>query len=85
MQDKHPPIESPCVRNCCLNEDNVCLGCFRTLAEIMEWGPASGDERRRILVKAMRRRHSYHLERLKSQGTLWRLLSPARKKDRPEA
>jgi len=51
----------------------------------MEWGPASGDERRRILVKAMRRRHSYHLARLKSQGTLWRLLSPARKKDRPEA
>jgi predicted Fe-S protein YdhL (DUF1289 family) len=70
MQDKHAAIESPCVRNCCLNEDNVCLGCFRTVAEIMEWGSAPGDERRSILVKAMRRRHAYHLERLKSQASV---------------
>ncbi|WP_239649575.1 DUF1289 domain-containing protein [Methylocucumis oryzae] len=23
-------IDSPCVRNCCLNNDDVCLGCFRS-------------------------------------------------------
>ncbi|MDN3685302.1 DUF1289 domain-containing protein [Vibrio sinaloensis] len=27
-----PP--NPCVRNCCLNERDICLGCGRTLQEI---------------------------------------------------
>jgi predicted Fe-S protein YdhL (DUF1289 family) len=31
-------INSPCVRNCCLNEHDICLGCFRSLDEIKLWG-----------------------------------------------
>jgi predicted Fe-S protein YdhL (DUF1289 family) len=31
-------INSPCVRNCCLNEQDICLGCFRSLDEIKLWG-----------------------------------------------
>lgn len=85
MQDKSSEIESPCVRNCCLNENNVCLGCFRTVTEIMEWGPASGEERRTILVKAMRRRHLYHVERLRSHESLWRLAPPNDNENRPDA
>ena len=27
-----PSVESPCVRNCCLDDDNVCIGCGRELA-----------------------------------------------------
>ncbi|HLW74476.1 MAG TPA: DUF1289 domain-containing protein [Gammaproteobacteria bacterium] len=47
---------SPCVRNCCLDEQEVCMGCGRTLAEIRDWGGADDAERRRILERAAERR-----------------------------
>lgn len=50
------PIPSPCVRNCCLNEKDVCLGCFRSLAEITAWGSADSATRRDILDRARERR-----------------------------
>ena len=50
-----PTVASPCVRNCCLDDDDVCLGCHRTLDEIMAWGGASNDERRAILDRAAQR------------------------------
>ncbi len=49
-------LESPCIRNCCLNEDDICLGCFRHVDEIIEWGSASHFRRASILEKAKRRR-----------------------------
>ncbi|MCU4674418.1 DUF1289 domain-containing protein [Catenovulum sp. 2E275] len=30
-------VKSPCVRRCCLNEQDVCIGCGRTLDEITGW------------------------------------------------
>lgn len=48
-------ITSPCVRNCCLGKDDVCLGCFRTIEEIIRWGDANDEEKRMILVKANER------------------------------
>ncbi len=50
---------SPCVRNCCLNEDDICLGCFRSLAEILQWGGADNDERLAILQNARQRKAAY--------------------------
>lgn len=44
-------IPSPCVRNCCLDENDVCLGCYRTIAEIMRWSEAADDEKREILIQ----------------------------------
>ncbi|WP_156302871.1 DUF1289 domain-containing protein, partial [Methylogaea oryzae] len=29
-----PSASPPCVRNCCLDSTDICLGCFRALAEI---------------------------------------------------
>jgi predicted Fe-S protein YdhL (DUF1289 family) len=49
-------IASPCVRNCCLDEDNICLGCLRSLEEIIAWGGASDQEKREILRSASRRK-----------------------------
>jgi len=48
-------VESPCVRNCCLNEQDVCMGCYRTIAEIIEWGQANNAERKTILQMANQR------------------------------
>lgn len=49
------PVASPCVRNCCLDDDDICLGCHRTLAEIVTWGTASEAERRAIVERASAR------------------------------
>jgi predicted Fe-S protein YdhL (DUF1289 family) len=48
--------QSPCVRDCCLGDDQTCLGCFRTLEEIKEWGLADDQRRREILHAAEQRR-----------------------------
>jgi len=52
-------VQFPCVRNCCLNDDDICLGCFRTLEEITQWGEAKKHERNIILSYAQQRRFAY--------------------------
>lgn len=51
--------QSPCVRNCCLDNDDICLGCFRSLGEITEWGQATPDRRKVILDNCQNRRKRY--------------------------
>jgi len=48
--------ESPCVRNCCLDSDDICMGCFRSIDEITSWNAASAEERKIILKRALERR-----------------------------
>jgi len=48
-------VASPCIRNCCLDEHDICLGCFRSLEEIVAWGDADNQRRREILSNATRR------------------------------
>ncbi len=52
-------IQSPCVRNCCLDDDNICLGCFRTISEITSWSEADDNERLNILHNAKIRRDKH--------------------------
>lgn len=52
------PIPSPCVRNCCLNNDNICLGCFRSLEEICQWKQVDEQTRQRFLNNAQQRKKS---------------------------
>ena len=49
-------VPSPCIRQCCLDDDEVCLGCGRHVSEIMRWGQADAEERRRILALSEPRR-----------------------------
>ena len=49
-------VASPCVRNCCLDEQDVCLGCGRSLDEIRVWSEAADAERLKILELARARR-----------------------------
>ncbi len=51
-------VPSPCVRNCCLDGDDICLGCFRTIEEIIKWGEADQNEKLRILTKAKQRQEA---------------------------
>ncbi len=52
-------MKSPCVRNCCLDADDICLGCFRSLEEIVRWASATENEQQRILANAERRREEH--------------------------
>jgi len=49
-------LPSPCVRNCCLDEHEICLGCGRSLDEIKDWGSAPDPVRQQILERAASRR-----------------------------
>jgi len=49
-------VESPCVRDCCLDDDLICVGCFRSIEEIKAWGLADETQRRMILHNAGMRR-----------------------------
>ncbi|MBM4207357.1 MAG: DUF1289 domain-containing protein [Gammaproteobacteria bacterium] len=57
-------VPSPCIRNCCLDEDDVCLGCFRNLAEVIAWSEADNATREIVLKNAAARRQTY-LDRCK--------------------
>ena len=48
-------VLSPCVRNCCLDEKSVCLGCFRTMKEICAWHEAPDSEKLEILFRSRAR------------------------------
>lgn len=41
MTQPLPVVQSPCIRNCCLDDKDMCLGCFRMLDEILIWSTAS--------------------------------------------
>ncbi|WP_245559082.1 DUF1289 domain-containing protein [Arenimonas oryziterrae] len=44
------------MRNCCLDESDVCLGCGRHIDEILRWQQATAEERTTILGLAADRR-----------------------------
>jgi len=58
MSTKKTEIQSPCVRNCCLDRQDVCLGCGRTVDEIIIWGDATNQLKTEILIKAKGRKEA---------------------------
>ena len=54
--DQSVRVESPCIRKCTLDDDDICVGCFRSLEEICAWGGASNAQRREVLRQATSRR-----------------------------
>ncbi len=54
--NRQAPVPSPCVDNCCLNDEDICMGCFRSLQEILDWGEADSTARREILRRVEERK-----------------------------
>jgi len=50
------PVESPCIDLCTLDDDDICVGCFRSIDEICAWGGAGNGQRRLIVQMAAGRR-----------------------------
>ena len=55
-------ITSPCIRNCCLDEHDICVGCFRSIDEILHWRDASEQQQKDIIVAAKARKTAYELK-----------------------
>jgi len=55
-------INSPCVRNCCLNEADICPGCFRSIDEIIKWNDLTDQLKLATLVLTNARRHAHFLK-----------------------
>lgn len=56
MTEESEEVASPCVSICVLNEEDICLGCFRSAEEITDWFMASNEEKQHILSRAGERR-----------------------------
>ena len=48
-------VESPCVQICTLDEQQVCVGCGRSLDEIARWSRLSATEKREVCELAAQR------------------------------
>lgn len=60
-----PAIATPCVKTCMVDgESGLCLGCYRTLAEIARWGALSDAERARLMAELPSRRTRIRPEKL---------------------
>ncbi|MDK1286907.1 DUF1289 domain-containing protein [Pseudoalteromonas umbrosa] len=42
---------SPCIRNCCLDSQDICIGCLRSIDEIVGWSTKSIGEKQEILAR----------------------------------
>ena len=51
-----PAVPSPCVSLCRLDEQKVCLGCFRHVEDIRQWRSADDEQRRAICASALERK-----------------------------
>ena len=54
MSDERP-VKSPCVSICALDDQDICIGCQRTAAEITRWGRMDNAERRLVLERCAER------------------------------
>ena len=56
------PVASPCVQVCALDDEDICIGCQRSVAEITRWSLMDNSERREVLMRCH--------ERAKAKGIL---------------
>ncbi|AXA23689.1 DUF1289 domain-containing protein [Pseudomonas putida] len=49
MKTDERRVASPCVNVCALDEQDICIGCQRTVQEITRWARMDNDERRAVI------------------------------------
>ncbi len=48
-------VASPCVSICALDDDGICIGCWRNVDEIAAWRLLDNNQRREVLKLAAQR------------------------------
>ena len=56
MTDMTQPVKSPCIEVCSLNDQDLCIGFYRTANENIEWFSAPNERKREILAAVDQRR-----------------------------
>lgn len=62
MAEKVQKVKSPCISVCALDENDICMGCYRSMREITDWAECTEDEKRAVIERAHQRckeRYSY--------------------------
>jgi len=49
-------IVKPCIRQCCLDKEDICMGCFRSLNDMKIWHKASMKKKNQMLKVASKRK-----------------------------
>ncbi|WP_341205569.1 DUF1289 domain-containing protein [uncultured Psychrosphaera sp.] len=52
-------IESPCIRQCCLDDNDICCGCYRHITEITGWQKLTIDEKENVLSRCDMRKKNH--------------------------
>jgi len=69
MDGPPKPIATPCIKVCVVDgESGLCMGCFRTLAEVAGWSALDADERDRIITDLPHRLSRVRPEKLAMFG-----------------
>jgi hypothetical protein len=50
-------LPSPCTRNCTLNDKDICVGCFRSHREILDWNRMGYENQLKTIEKCEQRRN----------------------------
>lgn len=61
-------VESPCVRNCCLDEQDICAGCFRHIDEIVGWRSMSEGKQQQIVELCQQRAKNFMMKVKRDKG-----------------
>lgn len=48
-------VKSPCVAVCALDENDVCIGCYRTGNEITQWGEMDNQAKAEVMKSVAKR------------------------------
>ena len=63
MSSNPDSLSTPCTRNCCLTDDDICLGCFRSINEITLWTKVDEKTRHDFLINAENRKKVHNRTR----------------------
>jgi predicted Fe-S protein YdhL (DUF1289 family) len=47
---------SPCINICTLDDDGVCVGCKRTIREIIDWSTMTAEQQWKVVRECAERR-----------------------------
>jgi len=48
-------VITPCISQCKLNGDDICMGCYRSALEISDWMNKSDDEKIDIVIRCKKK------------------------------
>lgn len=48
-------VKSPCIAVCALDENDVCIGCYRTGQEITDWGEMDNEKKSEVMKNVAKR------------------------------